>query len=33
MKSFQSAFASHFLVMDLNNDDPSASVLTSLLTG
>jgi hypothetical protein len=31
-KSSQSAFTSCFLVMDLNNGDSSASVLTSLPT-
>jgi hypothetical protein len=31
--SSQPAFTSRFLVMDLNNGDSSASVLTSLLSG
>jgi hypothetical protein len=30
-KSTQSAFTSRFLVTDLNNGDPSASVVTSLI--
>jgi hypothetical protein len=33
LKSSQSAFTSRFLVMDLNNGDSPASVLTSLLAG
>jgi hypothetical protein len=32
-KSSQSAYTSRFLVMDLNNGDSSASVLTSLPAG
>jgi hypothetical protein len=32
-KSSQSAFTSHFLVMDLNNRDSSTSMLTSLPAG
>jgi hypothetical protein len=32
-KSFQTAFTSCFLIMDLNNGDSSASVITSLPAG